>query len=404
MSGWVRAILHADMDAFFAAVEELDDPSLRGRPVVVGGAGRRGVVATANYVARRYGVRSAMPGHEARRRCPEAVFVPARMERYAEVSALVMEVFSRFSPLVQPLSLDEAFVDLTGTERLFGPSDVVARRIAREVQEATGLTCSVGLGTSRLVAKIASDLQKPAGLVVVPPGSEPGFLAPLEVGRIPGVGPQAQARLAEVGIRRIGQLLTADRGSLERAVGRQAEGLLRMALGIDERPVVADRERSSLGAERTFEHDIRGEREVERRLWPLAQEVARGLRARSSRAGGVRLKLKYADFRQVTRERRLPEGLCDAASLLAAALELARGVELEQPIRLVGLTAIALRDESEAGTQAPLLDLGRGPDRARSERLERALDAIEARFGGAVVARGAASAAGRNPYGSADEE
>lgn len=382
-------IAHVDMDAFYASIEQRDDPALRGRPVIVGGSGRRGVVAAASYEARRFGIHSAMPSFQAKRRCPDAIFVPPRIGHYAAVSAELMAILDRYSPTVEPLSLDEAFLDLTGTERLFGSPRGAAARIRDEIHGTLGLTASVGVGSSRLVAKIASDFDKPDGLTVVDPGEEREFLAPMPAGRIPGVGPKAQDALARVGIRTIDDIARCPPDALRRALGRYGAVVQRLARGEDPRRVRAGRQRQSLGSERTLADDICGRDAVRARLVPLADEVARGLRAKGVRAGGVRVKVKYATFRTITRERHLDRPAADSASLLAAADLLLRRFELELPIRLVGMTAYDL-DAGDQPRQASLLTSEDAPRAERAEAVERALDAVREKFGAAGVRRGTA--------------
>jgi len=383
---WPRVIFHADMDAFYAAIEQLDHPELRGRPLLVGGPTRRGVVATASYEARPFGVHSAMPMAVARRRCPQALVVPPNFERYQDVSAIVMEVFGRFSPRVEPLSLDEAFLDMTGAEGLFGPPEQAGRRLKDEVRAATGgLTVSVGIATVKFVAKVASDLRKPDGLTIVPPGTEREFLRPLPVSRLWGVGPRTVPLLERLGLRTIGDVARADRTQLVRRLGALGEHLHRLAWADDPREVEPDRERKSLGAEVTLEQDVVGAAQLRPHLRHAAERVARGLRDERLVAAGVRVKLKTADFRLLTRQT-LVSPPTDAATVLErTAFELLEQFDLDLPMRLVGLAAYQLAPDAEAG-QRPLF-----PDeqRERRRRLDRVLDALHDKFGEDVVRRGA---------------
>lgn len=396
---WPRAILHVDMDAFYASVEQRDQPELRGKPVIVGGTGRRGVVCSPSYEARRFGVKNAMPMFAALKLCPHAVAVPVHMSKYTAASRHVMEVFGRFTPLVEPLSLDEAFLDITGTEQLFGPPVDVAWKVQRAVREELSLSCSVGVAANKYVAKVASDLKKPAGLVVVPPGEERAFLAPLALERLWGVGPKTAERLHALGMTTIGDVAVA--GAQLDGFGVVGEHIARLAAGLDERPVDTEGERKSIGAERTLERDIAGAARVKSELLPLVDEVATQLRKKKLRASGVRLKLKYADFRRVSREMQLPEPACDEASIVRALDALLPRVDTKKSIRLVGLACTGLVDD-EAPRQASLFeevsaatsvagaDAQPGLPPARGEALGRAVDAIRDKFGDSAVTRGSA--------------
>lgn len=280
----MAVIFHLDMDAFYAAIEQLDQPALRGRPVIVGGPVKRGVVSTASYEARPFGVHSAMPMARALQLCPQAVVLPVRMERYAAVSRQLMEVLAGYSPRIEPLSQDEAFLDMSGTERMFGPPPVAARRIQQHVARATGLSCSVGVAGNKFLAKLASDLDKPGGITCVPCGREREFIAPLPVRRIWGVGPKAAGRLERLGLRRIGDVAAADPAWLEAELGGLGAHIHALACGLDQRPVLAERERKSVGSEHTLEHDIHGRGPVEQHLRQACERVARHLRRQRLRA------------------------------------------------------------------------------------------------------------------------
>ena len=377
-----RTIFHLDMDAFYAAIEQRDQPELRGKPVIVGGIGRRGVVSTASYEARRFGVHSAMPMFEARKRAPDAVYLPTRIGHYAKVSEQLMAILESFSPVVEPLSLDEAFIDMTGTERLFGPAEAAADTLRARVRDELELTASVGIATNKFIAKVASDARKPDGLTICPPGQERAFLAPLPIERIWGVGKRAAASLHRLQLRTIGELAEYPAELLERSMGDFGRHVWRLAHGLDERPVAPERRRKSIGQERTLTRNVRGRDAIERLLVPLADEVARLLRAKDKRAGGIRLKLKTADFRVTTRDRRVPEGVADASSILREVGVLLDRVDLGTPVRLVGIAAYDLMD-MDATRQQGLF----GASSERHERLERALDAVAARFGSDAVGR-----------------
>jgi DNA polymerase-4 len=341
-----RTILHLDMDAFYASVEIRDDPSLRGKPVIVGGSERRGVVCAASYEARKFGVRSALPMATAHRLCPKGIFLPVRMARYREVSRQVFEIFHRYTPLVEPLSVDEAFLDVTGCERLFGPGETIARLIKEAVREETGLTVSAGVATSKHVAKVASDLEKPDGLVVVPAGTEKSFLAPLPVGRLWGVGKVMQGALERMGIRTIGALSALPVDALTGKFGAHGASLHALSNGIDDRPVETGREVKSVGHEDTYEQDIRGRKTMERQLLDLAHRVASRMRRHGFRGRTVTLKVKYADFEQVTRAESLQQPTDDGGTIYRIAKRLLdkTGVDT-RPVRLLGISLSNLGGE-----------------------------------------------------------
>jgi DNA polymerase IV len=377
-------IFHADMDAFFAAVEERDHPGLRGRPLVVGGASKRGVVSTANYAARKFGLHSAMPMVEALRRCPEVVVVPPDFERYSETSRRIMDVFHRYSPLVEPLSLDEAFLDMTGTEALFGPFEATARRLKRDVAFATGgLTVSVGVSANKYVAKVASDFQKPDGLTIVPAERMKEFLSKLEVSRLWGVGEKTAARIDALGFRTIGEVARASETWLEKRLGSLGPHVWRLANAIDDRPVVPDRDPKSVGKEVTLENDVTGFDAVARLLVDLADKVAHRLRRSGLRARGVRVKLKTAAFRLHTRQVALAVPADTAEQLLSAARGLLPELDLIERFRLVGLAAYDF-DEAKDGGQ---LELFADPSLERTRRLARAVDAVRDKFGDEALVR-----------------
>lgn len=344
-----RTIVHADLDAFFASVEQRDNPELRGRPVIVGGPPEaRGVVAAASYEARRFGVRSAMPMSRALRLCPQAVRLSPRFERYAQVSRQVMAIFRSLTPLVEPLSLDEAFLDVTAQAEAYGGPEALARHLKERVRQETGLTVSIGVGSNKTVAKIASDLGKPDGLVVVPPGEEAAFLAPLPVRALWGVGPRTEALLAEAGIATVGELARADPEQLRRLLGSRAPLFQAMARGIDERPVQVERERKSVGAETTFPRDLPDGPELRRALAELAAQVARRLRSQGVRARTVAIKLRYADFRTVTRQRALPLPVSEGDEIARAASALLEGVASPgDRFRLLGIQGSRLVSRGE---------------------------------------------------------
>jgi DNA polymerase-4 len=372
-----RTILHADMDAFYAAIEQRDHPELRGKPVIVGGAGPRQVVSTASYEARKFGVHSAMPGVRAKQLCPHGIFVVPRMEVYAAVSVHVREVFDRFTDLVEPLSLDEAFLDVTGSRALFGDGAAIAARIKAEVRARTELTVSVGVATSKYVAKVASDLRKPDGLVVVPPGDERTFLAPLPLSRLWGVCPVTQQQLERAGLRTIGDVQARSEADLVRAFGANlGEHLFVLANGLDPRAVESGRAAKSIGHELTFADDLRDERAVTGILLQLAEMVGRRLRRDGSRGGVVRLKLRYPDFTTLVRQRKVVPTADDLEIYRTARERLFATWDRARGIRLLGVTAAQLA-RGEAPVQGTLFT---APVKKRDRLLE-AMDAIRDRHG-----------------------
>jgi DNA polymerase-4 len=372
----MRAILHVDMDAFYASVEQRDDPRLRGKPVAVGGAARRGVVCAASYEARKFGVRSAMPMGRALRLCPQLVVVPPDFSKYAAVSEQVFEIFNSFTPEVEGLSLDEAFLDVTRSQALLGAPIDQARGIKARVRARTQLTASVGIAEVKFAAKIASDLCKPDGLLEVPLGQVRDFLAPLPASRLWGVGPRTDEQLQRLGLRTIGEVARADPAYLEARLGSVGPWLHELANGIDPRRVEPDAEAKSVGAEETFDDDLEGEE-----LLPFIHEQALRVGARLRRAGvrarSVHLKVKYADFRVQTRQETLPAPTDDGTELYRIASRLLSKFE-NRPIRLTGVHA------GDLGPGAPQLGLF-DEDRKKRERLNRSLDAIAEKFGSDAV-------------------
>jgi DNA polymerase-4 len=387
-----RVVLHADMDAFYAAVEQRDRPELRGRPVIVGGTGERGVVSAASYEARAYGVRSAMPTFEARRRCPDGVFLRGSMRRYGRESKRIFEIFRRFTPLVQGLSLDEAFLDIGGTERLFGPPIELARRLRAEVRGETGLAVSVGIAPVKMVAKIASDLAKPDGLLEVPADQLRAFLDPLPVGRLWGVGPVARGRLEAGGFHTVGDLARAEAARLETLLGSWGLEVARLARGEETSEVEPYREPVSYSEENTFRSDVDDDGVLRSTIIAHAEAVGRRLRADGLQARTAVLKLKLARRRApgprgypvITRRTTLAEPTDDGEALARAAFELLARADLREPVRLLGVGATNL--VGRAGEQLPLFAAGEGA--ARRSRLNRALDELARRFGAEAVVRG----------------
>lgn len=338
-------ILHLDLDAFFASVEQRDKPSLRGKPVIVGGTRDRGVVAAASYEARAFGVRSAMPTSQARRLCPNAAFLIPRFRAYQEASRAVMEQLLKITPVVEPLSLDEAFLDLGTTVSDLAEVTGTAQHLKAVVREATGLTASVGAGSSRLIAKIASDLEKPDGLVVVPPGSEAEFLAPMSVRVIPGVGPATAERLSRMGIETVADLAAREEAELVHDFGEtHGPALSRKARGIDNTPVVADRETKSVSVEGTYEVDQRGTKVLEGLISRHAQSVSKRLRKSHLSGRTITVKVRLGDFSTHTRSATLPGPTDDPATITRLARALLAEVDTTDGVRLLGVGVSGLAD------------------------------------------------------------
>jgi DNA polymerase-4 len=376
------AIAHIDCDAFYATIEKRDDPSLIDKPVIVGG-GKRGVVAAACYVARTFGVRSAMPMFEALSRCPDAVVIRPNMSKYAEVGRTVRRAMFALTPLVDPLSIDEAFLDLAGTERLHGmsPAKVLAR-FAREIEHDLRITVSIGLSVNKFLAKIASDLDKPRGFAVLGESEAAAFLAPKPVGFIYGVGAASAARLAADGYRTIADLQRADQADLMRRYGEEGLRLWHLARGIDSRKVDAERETKSISAETTFERDIGDLRPLEQHLWELTEKVSARLKAAELAGSTVTLKLKTADFKLRTRARRLSAPTQLAARIYAAGHDLLEREAGQTRFRLIGI-GVSHLEEAEGDDLADLLD-------RRTAQAEHAIDRLRAKFGRGAVIRGLA--------------
>ena len=384
-----RTILHVDMDAFFTSVEQRDRPELRDRPVVVGAPpNQRGVVAAASYEARTFGIHSAMPSREAYRRCPHAIFLPPNGKRYSEMSRQIRGIFERFTPHVEPLSIDEAFLDVSGAARLLGTGPEIARKIKDAIRAETLLTASVGVAPNKFLAKLASDLEKPDGLTVVPtsPGELAAFLAPLPVSRIWGVGKTSQAQLEKVGIRTIGELQAFGEEPLGRILGKHAaEHLSRLARGEDDREVETEHEEKSISNEHTFTHDCSDPDEIRAVLGDLVDNVGQRLRRVERLACLARLKLRWQDFKTITRQRPLDPPVCDDFSLRAVADALLAGEELIKPVRLVGFGVANLT--AEAPQQLSLFQDDQ-KSRARKERLSQVTDTIRRKFGTSSLRRG----------------
>lgn len=378
--GMGRKIVHVDMDAFYAAIEQLDHPELRGKPVIVGGdPGGRGVVSTASYEARKFGVKSAMPSAQARRLCPQAVFLRPRFARYQEVSQKIRAILYSYTPLVEPISLDEAFLDLTGTERLLGPAEEVARELKRRIREETGLTCSVGVAPNKFLAKLASTLSKPDGFLVIREGEELPFLRDLPVERLWGVGEATAKRLRSLGITTVGQLQMLPLEELLNRFGSLGRSLYELARGIDRSPVVPEREARSLGAERTFPEDLTDPEEMERVLFALSEEVGQRLREEGLKGRTVQLKVRFADFTTITRATTLPRPTDLGQRIFEEAKRLL--AERVEPHQAQGVRLLGVQVSHLIPAEREQLPLFQDERERRAAALERLIDEVRARFG-----------------------
>jgi DNA polymerase IV len=370
------------MDAFYAAVEQLDDPALRGRPILVGSPSHRGVVLTASYEARPYGVGSAMPMAQARRKCPNALIIPPRFDRYQQVSRMIMAAFADFSPDVEALSLDEAFLDMTGSEALFGGPESIGRRLKMAILDVTGgLTASVGLSSTKYVAKVASAFRKPDGLTVVPPDGAKAWLAPLPVSRLWGVGPKTQDRLHQLGLLTIGSVAEADPRFLCAKLGSAGLHFYTLAQAEDPRPVLGSRMSKSIGSENTLDRDVSEKADIKFHMRRSADVIGRRLRKKNYLAFGVGLKLKTANFQLISRRHRLSEPTDIAERLYSVAVDLLEHVDHRGPFRLIGLVAYDLVGSADLAQPRLFNTLG------RRRQLEVALDRLAERFGINVVQR-----------------
>ncbi len=373
-----RLILHVDMDAFFASIEQMDNPELRAKPVIVGGLKNRGVVSTASYEARRFGVHSAVAMSKARRLCPHGIFLPVRMARYQQISRTIMDLLSEFSPMVEPISIDEAFVDMTGSEYLFGPPMAMAESIKEKIKSKTGLSCSVGVACNKFLAKLASDLEKPDAITIVPSAHEREFIAPLPVKKLWGVGPKAEAKLMALGLSTIGDIAQTDPALLQRHMGSLGLHIHDLSMARDDRVVAKARDRQSIGHERTLEQDISGFEAVEDMVRDACRHIAKDLRKKDTMARAVRIKIRYSDtFQLATRDTRLALPCQDSTTLFNHARQLLDRLDLSRPIRLVGATAFELQ-----GPDGPAQgDLFLSRDSEKNTKLERTMDAIRDKFG-----------------------
>lgn len=384
----MRQIIHIDMDAFFASVEQHDNPSYRGKPVIVGGDPRyRGVVSTCSYEARKFGVRSAMPLKEAKQRCPQGIFLLGRMERYHEVSAQVMKILQSYTPLVEQISVDEAFLDVTGCEALFGDAVTIGRTIVDRIERELGLTASVGIAPNKFLAKLASDLQKPKGFVVIHADEVYQLLDPLPVNKLWGVGPKTDEVLRRMGIETIGDLRNVPQEKLRKQLGEMGEHLYCLANGWDDRPVEAPEDAKSIGHETTFQQDTDDREFLRGVLLSLAERVARRLRQSGVQGRTVNIKIRDGDFKTITRSRTLPEPTDYEETIYRTALELANEARWGgKRVRLLGLSLSQLTNGD-----AQQMSLFAGDEPAKLRGLHQAMDALKDRYGDQIILRAGAT-------------
>jgi len=382
-----RVVLHLDMDAFYASVEQLDHPELRGKPVIVGGSSNRGVVSAASYEARKFGVRSAMPIFQAKKRCPDGIFVPVRMSRYKQMSDQVMEILEKYSPTVEQVSIDEAFLDLSGLERLHGSSEKIARRIKDEIRSVLSLSCSVGIAPNKFLAKVASESNKPDGMTIIPSREAGAVARSLPVGKVPGVGKKTVDRLARLKVITLGDLLALPEAGLLKAVGKFAYTLLEFAKGTDDSPVVSHTDAKSISSEETFEENTNDFEVLRKELLAQAEEVGRRLRKNKLKGSTVTLKLRRADFDRITRSISFTEASDSTNTLYGHALRLLEAVDLSEKFRLIGIAVSGFAKTQSAVEQLTLF----GGESRRDEswrEVEKAMDSIKDKFGYEAIKRG----------------
>lgn len=377
-----RWIVHVDMDAFYASVEQRDNPSLQGKPVIIGGPNRRGVVSAASYEARRFGVHSAMPVAEAKRRCPEATILPGDHHKYRSVSQSIRAIFYDFTPLVEPLSLDEAFLDVTGMDWLYDHPATIAKQIRERIHKELSLTASAGVAPNKFLAKLASDLKKPNGLVVINPGEEANVLDPLPITRLWGVGEKTAQLLHNINIQTIGQLARTNPTILEKQFGRWALDAHQLALGLDDRPVIPESDPKSLGNELTFNTDLICREEIKAHLLALAEQVGQRLRYSNYSGRTITVKLRFIPFETITRGQSLDNPTNLSELLYETACQILDRTNLHCPIRLVGLTVSNLQpgDASQLSLFSGLEDKRRA--------VAKAVDALKTKFGNSIITRG----------------
>jgi DNA polymerase-4 len=379
-------IAHIDMDAFYASIEVLDNPGLRGKPVIVGGGSKRGVVSAASYEARRFGVHSAMPIYKAKQKCPHGVFMPVRMNRYKEVSMAVMTILGEFSPLVEQVSVDEAYIDLTGTEPLLGKAEQAGSEIKKRIKQETSLTCSIGISTCKFLAKIASDMEKPDGLTIIPPEKIRSFLSTLSIRRVPGIGEKTEEHLARMGIQYLGDVKKYPPERFYKKFGKFGIRLVELANGIDLSPVVPYSPAKSISSEDTLPEDTDDVTILKKYLMEQAEIVARSLRKKELKGRTLTLKIKHSDFKQITRSVTLERPTQLADVIYKGSVKLLDAYELFSRVRLVGV-GVSNLEPVDAPEQLELFKEP-GASEEKWEKVEKTLDEIVDRFGDQAVKRG----------------
>ncbi|MBW2609027.1 MAG: DNA polymerase IV [Deltaproteobacteria bacterium] len=382
-----RIIFHIDMDAFYASIEQSDNPTLRGRPVVVGGTSNRGVVSAASYEARRYGVRSAMPIFQARQKCPDAIFLSVRMERYKEVSRHIMNILESFSPLIEQVSIDEAYIDLTGTDRLLEAPEEVALMLKQRIKEETSLTCSIGIAPNKFLAKISSDMNKPDGLTIISVDDVPRFIDDLPIEKVPGVGGKTVQILHDIGVSNLVDIKRLEDRLLIKKTGKFGKRLIQLSRGIDESPVAPYTESKSISSEDTFTADTNDMTILKEQLLVQAEIVGRRLREKGFKGTTVTLKMKRADFKQMTRSVTLDEPTYSSQSIYEHGLKLLETIDTSNKYRLIGIGVSNLATTDKLSKQLNLFDNieQRGE---RWENAEKAMDTIQDKFGRDAIKRG----------------
>lgn len=379
-------ILHIDMDAFYASVEQLDNPRLKGECVIIGGLSNRSVVSAASYEARKFGIHSAMPMYQARQKCPRGTFIRPRMHRYKSVSKKIMSLLREFSPRVEVVSIDEAYVDITGFSRLHGEPREIAALIKQKIKDTVNLTCSVGVGPSKFIAKIASDLEKPNGLTILMPEQVSHFLEKLPVYKVPGVGKTTLKQLERMGIKTLGDVSKYPEKSLLKRLGKFGRRLMELAAGLDDSPVMTISRRKSVSSEETLLSDIDDKKVLNNYILEQAESVARQLRKEGVKAKTVTLKIKHADFKQVTRSTTLPVPTQSSETIYQTASRLLNKYRMKTKIRLIGVGASGLRADSAPAQMSLFKDLK--SKNGNWEKVDKTVDSITAKYGKDVIKRG----------------
>ncbi|MBN2060859.1 MAG: DNA polymerase IV [Deltaproteobacteria bacterium] len=382
-----RVILHIDMDAFYASVEQVDDPRLMGKPVIVGGTSRRGVVSAASYEARKFGVHSAMPMYQARKCCPCAFFLPVRMGRYLEISGRIMDILHDFSPLVEQVSIDEAYMDLTGTGRLLGRSECIGSNIKKRIREETSLTCSIGIAPNKFLAKIASEMDKPDGLEIIRPWEINDFIDALPLGKVPGIGEKTLKTFHDMKLFCLGDIKKVQPQFLTRGLGRLGERIIELSKGIDNSRVIPYSDAKSISSEDTLPHDTHDISTLKKNLIVQSGIVGKRLRKRELKGSTINLKVKYADFKQITRRLTLDEPTNSTQTIYNAGINLLHAVDISPGCRLIGIGVSNLISEKKDTEQLALFKSGKEQEDSW-KKAEKAIDIIKERFGDDAIKRG----------------